>query len=79
MGLWEFTRGAVIPIVPWAAVFAAIIALTAYFVSPGSLIAVVLCCLPAGVVYVAGVARFGMTNDERKALIGFVLPTKRVS
>lgn len=76
MSLGEFVRGAIVPIVPWAVVFAVVIALTAHFFPPQGLIPIVLCCLPAIVVYVAGVARFATTSDERSALFGFLLPAK---
>lgn len=76
MSLGEFLRGAIVPIVPWALLFAAIIVLTAYVFPPGGLFAVVLCCIPASVVYVAGVARFATTREERSALFGFLLPAK---
>jgi O-antigen/teichoic acid export membrane protein len=77
MSFGDFVRGAIVPIVPWAALFAVVIALTAYVFPPQGLIAVVLCCVPASVVYVAGVARFGTTREERSALFGFLLPAKR--
>jgi O-antigen/teichoic acid export membrane protein len=78
MGLGEFLRGAILPIVPWAGVFAAVVALTAVVVNPVGLIAVALCCVPASLVYIAGVVRFAMTGDERRALLGFVLPARRL-
>jgi O-antigen/teichoic acid export membrane protein len=77
MGIGEFLRGAIIPIVPWAALFAGVVGLTALVVRPASLIAIALCCVPAGLVYIAGVVRFAMTREERAALVGFVLPAKR--
>jgi O-antigen/teichoic acid export membrane protein len=73
----DFLRNAILPILPWAAVFAGVVALTALVVNPTSLIAIALCCVPAGLVYIAGVARFAMTGEERKALFGFVLPAGR--
>jgi O-antigen/teichoic acid export membrane protein len=76
MSFGEFVGGAIVPIVPWAALFTLVIALTAHFFPPQGLIAVALCCVPAVVIYVAGVARFAMTGDERAALFGFVLPAK---
>ena len=77
MGIGEFLRGAIIPIVPWAALFAGVVGLTALVVRPASLIAIALCCVPAGLVYIAGVVRFAMTREERAALVGFMLPAKR--
>jgi O-antigen/teichoic acid export membrane protein len=76
MSLGEFVRRAIVPIVPWAVLFAAVIALTAYVFPPQGLLAVALCCIPAVLIYVVGVARFGMTGDERSALFGFLLPAK---
>jgi O-antigen/teichoic acid export membrane protein len=76
MGIREFTMRAIFPIAPWALVFAAVIALTAHFFPPVGLIPIVLCCIPASLVYVVGVVRFAMTADERTALLGFVLPKK---
>jgi O-antigen/teichoic acid export membrane protein len=77
MSFGEFVRGAIVPIVPWAALFAVVIVLTAHFFPPQGLIEIALCCVPAIVVYVAGVARFGTTREERSALFGFLLPAKR--
>ena len=76
MSFGEFVRRAIVPIVPWAALFAVVIAVTAQFLAPQGLIAVALCCIPAIVVYVAGVARFAVTGEERSALFGFLLPAK---
>jgi O-antigen/teichoic acid export membrane protein len=76
MRIGEFLRGAIFPIIPWALVFAGVIVLTAIVVNPTSLIAVALCCVPASLVYVAGVVRFAMTGEERLALLGFVLPSR---
>ncbi len=78
MGAGEFVRRALVPIVPWAVLFAIVIGLTAYVFPPVGLIPIVLCCIPAGLVYVAGVVRFAMTAEERTALIGFILPKKVV-
>ena len=75
MGLGEFLGHAILPILPWAAVFAAVVALTAHFLSPASLIAVALCCVPATLVYVAGIIGVAMSGEERSALLGFLLPT----
>jgi O-antigen/teichoic acid export membrane protein len=77
MSVAEFVTQAILPILPWAAVFAAVVALTAQLVSPASLIAVALCCVPGTLVYVAGVVRFAMTREERSALFGFLLPASR--
>ena len=79
MRFGEFFRKAVLPIVPWAALFAGVLAATAQLVQPGNLLAVAACCVPATVVYVAGVARFGVSEDERAALVGFLLPARRPS
>jgi O-antigen/teichoic acid export membrane protein len=76
MGLGEFVQRAIVPILPWALLFAAVTALTAFVFPPKGLIALVLCCIPATLLYVAGVARFGMTGEERTALFGFLLPAK---
>jgi len=77
MGVGEFLGQAILPILPWAATFAAVVALTAHFLTPASLIAVALCCIPGTVVYIAGIVRFAMTREERSALFGFLLPTPR--
>ena len=76
MGIEPFLRRAILPILPWAAVFAGVIGLTAILVNPSSLLAIALCCVPASLVYIAGVVRFAMTHDERTALMGFVLPPR---
>jgi O-antigen/teichoic acid export membrane protein len=72
----DFLARAIAPIVPWAALFAVVVALTSWLVPPQSLVAVALCCVPATVIYVAGVVRFAVTNDERRALLGFLLPAR---
>jgi hypothetical protein len=72
-----FLRNAILPILPWAAVFAAVVGVTALVVNPASLVAVALCCVPASLVYIAAIVRFAMTGEERVALLGFVLPAKR--
>jgi O-antigen/teichoic acid export membrane protein len=77
MSVAEFVTQAILPILPWAAVFAAVVALTAQLVAPTSLIAVALCCVPGTLVYIAGVVRFAMTREERSALFGFLLPASR--
>ena len=78
IGAGDFLRNAILPILPWAAVFAGVVALTAVMVNPASLVTVALCCVPASVIYVVAVIRFAMTSEERRALLGFVLPAKRV-
>jgi O-antigen/teichoic acid export membrane protein len=78
MGLGEFLSKAILPVIPWAIVFAGVVALTALVVNPGSLIAVALCCIPASLVYVALIVRLAMTGEERTALLGFVLPSQRI-
>jgi len=74
MQLRVFARHAIAPIVPWAAIFTGVLALTAYLVQPANLLAVAACCLPAALIYVAGVVRFAMAADERRALLGFLMP-----
>jgi O-antigen/teichoic acid export membrane protein len=78
VGAGDFLRNGILPILPWAAVFAGVVALTAVLLNPASLVTVALCCVPASVVYVVAVIRFAMTAEERHALLGFVLPAKRV-
>jgi O-antigen/teichoic acid export membrane protein len=79
MGVGEFLRDGIAPVLPWAALFTIVIALTSHVFPPGNLITIALCCVPASVMYVAGIVRFAMTADERGALLGFVLPAKRLS
>ena len=76
MGLEPFLRRAILPILPWAAVFAGVIGLTAILANPSSLLQSRSAAYPECSVYVAGVVRFAMTYDERKALMGFVLPAR---
>jgi O-antigen/teichoic acid export membrane protein len=76
MGVGEFLRRAIIPILPWAALFAALVAATAWILDPSSLLMVAVCCVPASLVYIAAVVRFTMTGEERTALLGFVLPAR---
>jgi O-antigen/teichoic acid export membrane protein len=76
MGLDAFLRKAILPILPWAVVFAAVLGLTAQLVNPVGLIVIALCCVPASIVYIVCVVRFAMTRDERVALIGFVRPVR---
>lgn len=72
-----FLRGAILPILPWAAAFAAVLELTAQLAQPGHLLTVIACSIPAGIIYIGGVVRFAMTAGERGALLGFLLPVKR--
>jgi O-antigen/teichoic acid export membrane protein len=78
MGIDEFIGKAILPIVPWAALFALVIAVTSRLFPPGNLITVGLCCVPASVCYIVGVVRFAMTADERLGLLGFVVPSRRI-
>lgn len=79
MSLRDFLGGAVAPILPWSALFAALVAATAQLVQPAGLPAVAACCIPAGVVYTAGVVRFAMTSEERGSLLGFLRPVHQPS
>jgi O-antigen/teichoic acid export membrane protein len=72
MSVRTFAAEAVAPILPWAALFAAMVAATAQLAGPSGLIAVAACCVPAAVVYAAGVVRFSMTPQERGSLLGFL-------
>jgi hypothetical protein len=67
-----------LPVVVWALVFAALLAATAWFIQPAQLITIAACCIPAGIVYVLGVARFAMSAEERGSLFGFLRPVRRV-
>lgn len=78
MSVGEFLRSAILPILPWAAVFAAVVWLTALILNPASLEMVAVSCVPASLVYIALVVRFAMTGDERAALVGFVRPARRI-
>ncbi|MGH3608039.1 MAG: oligosaccharide flippase family protein, partial [Pseudonocardiaceae bacterium] len=79
MRLGEFVRQGILPVVPWAAVYAAVLVVTAHVAQPGHLVTAAVCCIPAGVIYVAGIVCFAMTADERHSLLGFVLPAPRTS
>jgi O-antigen/teichoic acid export membrane protein len=78
MGVGQFVREAILPVLVWALVFAAILAATAWFIQPTQLITIAACCIPAGIVYVLGVARFAMSAEERGSLFGFLRPVRRV-
>ncbi len=78
MGVREFLTDAVLPMAFWAAVFAAVLAITAQILQPMQLITIAACCVPAGVVYAAGVVRFAMNAEERGSLLGFLRPVRRV-
>jgi O-antigen/teichoic acid export membrane protein len=78
VGVGDFARNAILPILPWAGVFACVVGLTSVVLNPASLITVALCCIPASGIYVLTVVRFAMTGEERGALLGFVLPAKRI-
>jgi hypothetical protein len=60
------------------ALFAVVLVATAQVVSPVGLLAVATCCIPAGLIYVAAVVRFAMTAEERRGLLGFVTPVKKI-
>jgi O-antigen/teichoic acid export membrane protein len=77
MRFGQFVRQGIAPVLPWAAVFAAVLELTAQLVQPAQLITVAACCVPAGIVYAAGVIRFAMTTAERSSLLGFLMPIQR--
>jgi O-antigen/teichoic acid export membrane protein len=74
-----FFREAIMPIAPWAVLFAAVLELTAQLAAPGQLLTVVLCCVPAGLVYVAGVVRYSMSRAERSSLLGFLSLPRRTA
>jgi O-antigen/teichoic acid export membrane protein len=76
MSAGQFLRQAIVPILPWAALFALIVALTSYAVTPTGLITIALCCVPASLIYVVCVTRFAMTAEERRALLGFLRPAR---
>ncbi len=78
MELIDFVRQAIVPIAPWVALFAVVLVATAQVVSPVGLLAVAACCIPAGLIYVAAVVRFAMTAEERRGLLGFVTPVKKI-
>ncbi len=78
MGVREFVRDAVLPMLLWALVFAAVLATTAWVFQPAQLLTIAACCIPAGVVYVAGVVGVAMSADERASLLGFLRPAARV-
>jgi O-antigen/teichoic acid export membrane protein len=78
MGAGQFVREAILPVLVWALVFAALLAATAWFVQPAQLITIAACCIPAGIVYVLGVARFAISAEERGSLFGFLRPVRRV-
>jgi O-antigen/teichoic acid export membrane protein len=78
MPLSDFLRHAIVPISPWVALFAAVLVATAQVVRPVGLLAVAACCVPAGLIYVAAVSRFAMTAEERRGLLGFVIPVKKI-
>ena len=72
----DFAAGALLPMLPWAVVFGAVVQLTRSLYTPTSLIGDVAVCGPAFVLYVAGVGLFAMSRDERTMLLGFVRPTR---
>jgi O-antigen/teichoic acid export membrane protein len=74
MAFGDFARQAILPILPWAATFAALTWLTAQLVQPGHLITVAACCVPSGFIYAAAIVRFAMTEQERSSLLGFLRP-----
>jgi O-antigen/teichoic acid export membrane protein len=77
MPVSEFLWQALVPIAPWAALFAALLLVTAQLLQPSGLLLVAACCIPAGLVYAGGVVRFAMTADERSALLGFLSPARK--
>jgi O-antigen/teichoic acid export membrane protein len=79
MSLADFVRHAIVPIVPWAAIFTLLLLVTAQVINPAGLLVVALCCIPAGLVYIAGVVRFAMSATERRALLGFLIPARKES
>jgi O-antigen/teichoic acid export membrane protein len=78
MGLREFFRSAILPVALWAVVFAAILAATVQVFQPAHFLTIAACCIPAGVLYTAGIVRFAMTAEERRSLMGFLRPERRL-
>jgi O-antigen/teichoic acid export membrane protein len=78
MRLREFATQAVLPVAVWAVVFAVVLAVTAQILQPVQLITIAACCVPAAIIYGAGVVRFAMSAEERRGLLGFLRPVRRV-
>ena len=76
MSLGEFLSAAILPIVPWVVVFAAVLLGVSAVAQPDGLLAVAACCLPAALVYALCVVFFAMTAAERSSLRGFLLPAR---
>ncbi|MGA7988064.1 MAG: oligosaccharide flippase family protein [Candidatus Dormiibacterota bacterium] len=76
MTFCEFFVHAILPIMIWAGVFAAVLLVTAWLIDPVQLVTVVACAVPAAMIYVIGIVRFAMTVEERRSLIGFLRPSR---
>jgi O-antigen/teichoic acid export membrane protein len=72
MSLAEFVSRAILPILPWAIIFATILLLTKQLVNPRSLVLVAATGVPAALIYIFGIAFFAMTAAERRGVVGFV-------
>jgi O-antigen/teichoic acid export membrane protein len=78
MPVRDFFTQAVLPVAIWAVVFAAVLVVTAQLLQPVGLITIAACCVPAAIIYGAGVVRFAMSAEERRGLLGFLRPVRRV-
>jgi O-antigen/teichoic acid export membrane protein len=69
---WTFLRQTLLPILPWAGVFAAVLIASNRLASPHNLVTTFAIALPALVIYAAGVGRFVLEPEERRRLRGYV-------
>jgi O-antigen/teichoic acid export membrane protein len=79
MGVREFVMDAILPVLVWAVVFAAVLGVTAWIIQPAGLLTIAVCCVPASIIYVAGIVRFAMSAEERRSLVGFLRASNRAS
>ena len=78
MGAGEFVREAILPVLVWALVFAALLAATAWFVQPAAADHDCRVLHPGGhCLRCWAVARFAIGAEERGSLFGFLRPVRR--
>jgi O-antigen/teichoic acid export membrane protein len=79
LDLRRFMRESVLPIVPWAVIFAVIVEITRRVADPTHLVSTFAVCIPGLVVYVVGVAFVSTSAAERHRLAGFLRPSGGVA
>ncbi len=68
----QFVKLSILPILPWAGLFAIVVELTRRVTQPSGLVSAFVCVLPGLAIYAIGVVAFSMSRAERDGLRGFL-------